>query len=778
MDILAAIASDPSALPLWLVLAFAAGMYPVGMLFSCTPCCAPCTICTEGSLPDTVTVTFSGFDDRTRSDDLCSLAFSSCFGSGATGRVTAPGGDRDNDAGPVSGVELQQRGGGYAKLGRVEPTLTVTGSGVDAEITVTLSQEQDGCGIDYWKVGSVSVSGGNGYTDGESLVISVAEGDHYESEASLTLNTQRTEPELVFQDNNGSADLAIEITQNAGTPETWSVTGVTIEDGGAGYSYGDELYIVGKTADDKSATGYYVSIILKTELVEPTLAASIDSQTGVNASLSLTLTESTDYYGRPVWGVTAIAVDAAGVGYAVGDQINIIVQDGIDWAGYFSASVSEIDENGGIVAIDLQYGGEYYKDLGVIIDFDWGNGYYYDNSYYRDAGVPSTVTVNTGGVYYREDPDEDPYVAEVTVTINQTAPSDGNGAVITATVEDDTASADFGKIASLSIDNGGDGYLAWVWTARDCCGFQFNDKPIVLARQSSPNACRYTHTFCGGYSPFHIPDTNSATVEVVYQGPNTPPVVELAYYLKPSFFDAQLLRGPCSTVLFASDNIRNCDDFAFVATDGTITANVEAGGDYDPLYKRGSGYDYDCHFCCQGGGATEDIEVLIEYPDYEPGSDQKVSVDSLKQFVPPGTYVLARPPGVGQPYPGYWGIYANTPPGSFSRGIILVEITKETPWSMCAYDDVDVESNYEGCGYCVKKCVVSARVGLANSPAQGAFDSRYVTDSGLVSNCGYCEDVPLCSPPSGFEWTGMAVPATNAGFLWNQRYELVKLTVL
>ena len=45
MDILAAIASDPSVLPLWLVLVFAAGMYPVGMLFGCEVCCNYCVSC-------------------------------------------------------------------------------------------------------------------------------------------------------------------------------------------------------------------------------------------------------------------------------------------------------------------------------------------------------------------------------------------------------------------------------------------------------------------------------------------------------------------------------------------------------------------------------------------------------------------------------------------------------------------------------------------------------------------------------------------------------------
>ena len=45
MDVLAAIASDPTPLPLFAVLAFAVGMYPVGMLFGCRPCCEVCQSC-------------------------------------------------------------------------------------------------------------------------------------------------------------------------------------------------------------------------------------------------------------------------------------------------------------------------------------------------------------------------------------------------------------------------------------------------------------------------------------------------------------------------------------------------------------------------------------------------------------------------------------------------------------------------------------------------------------------------------------------------------------
>ena len=51
---LAAIASDPSALPLWLVVAFAAGMYPVGMLFGCEVCCNYCVNCCPDDIEQVV----------------------------------------------------------------------------------------------------------------------------------------------------------------------------------------------------------------------------------------------------------------------------------------------------------------------------------------------------------------------------------------------------------------------------------------------------------------------------------------------------------------------------------------------------------------------------------------------------------------------------------------------------------------------------------------------------------------------------------------------------
>ena len=169
-ELVSAIASvDPPSFAVGLVWLFAVGMYPIGIMLgsSCSPCCAPpppCTLCTEGELPDTVTVTFDGLTDKTPGPDLISVGFSACFGGGASAQVTAPGGDPDTDKGPISAVTLTSGGSGYAKLGRVLPTVTASGgSGSGATLTPSLTSSNDACGIPRWSVSSVSVSGGTGY---------------------------------------------------------------------------------------------------------------------------------------------------------------------------------------------------------------------------------------------------------------------------------------------------------------------------------------------------------------------------------------------------------------------------------------------------------------------------------------------------------------------------------------------------------------------------------------------------------------------------------------
>jgi hypothetical protein len=588
MDLLAAIAAEPTLLPLWAVLAFAAGMYPVGMLFQCSPCCNTCSACEEGTLPETITVTLDGFSDKSQGPDLCILKFDACYGSGAAGKVTAPGGDPDTDKGPITAVSLANGGSGYALLGRVEPTLTATGSGDGATFTVTVEASEDDCGVDFWKVSKVTASGGTGYTDGEQLTIAVAEGDTAEQDAVVTIKTTRSVPTLAITvDTYGGsgAEFTVATSPNPGTPATWAAASVTVTEGGSGYTDGEYVTVTGDTARDvtvESATGY-----IRTVRMAPAVEVSVASSLGSGAVLAATFTTGTgSSSGRPVWIVDAITITDGGADYEVGDSVSVTVTDGTEeWSSWFEATVDAVDGSGAIESVTVTSGGEYYKDSGeieeVVLEV---YGTYFGGSYYHDDGVAENATVASGGIYYREDAEQPPYVADITVTIDQTAPSAGAGAEIAATVEADTQSPDFGKIVSLSIVSGGDNYLAH--ELFDTCLSRLNGRSFVLKKTDK---CIYAYSTPRGECVLF-----QEILTVEYRGPSQPMRLGLSVR-KPNGStrdNGQLVFFPAGGgTMLADSNVEDCSDIDVTATGGVgvpenATATIVGGGDYvapDPV---------------------------------------------------------------------------------------------------------------------------------------------------------------------------------------------------
>lgn len=753
MDLLAAIAADPTLLPLWAVLGFAAGMYPVGMLFQCSPCCNTCSACEEGTLPETITVTLDGFSDKSQGPDLCILKFDACYGSGAAGKVTAPGGDPETDKGPITAVSLTSGGSGYAKLGRVEPTLTATGSGEGATFTVTVVAAEDDCGVDFWKVSKVTASGGTDYTDGEQLTITVAEGDTAEQDAVVTIKTTRSAPTLaVTVDSYGGsgAEFTVATSTNTGTPATWAAASVTVTEGGSGYTDGEGVTVTGDTDRDMtvdSATGY-----IRTLRLAPAVEVSVTSSIGSGAVLAATFTTGTSSAGRPVWIVDAITITDGGADYEVGDGVYVSMTDGTEeWSSWFEATVDAVDASGAIESVTVTSGGEYYKDSGeideVVLEV---YGTYFGGSYYHDDGVAENATVASGGIYYREDAEQPPYVADVTVTIDQTDPSAGAGAEITATVEDDPDSPNFGKIVSLTIVNGGDDYLAWRWLANACCGHYMNGKPITLKR----DGCEYTHTECGGYT-FLENGTGAGvtqTIRVAYNGPTHPPTA------------AVLGSSPCARTFTTQSLITDCGDFSFTASspDG-VTASVAPGGDYiGPPTSEDC-----CHPCCRRDEPPpEEIAVELQWANDMPSLFYERF--SNAGTYPNGTYVLTKAAGLGcLAWAG----------NGFSVGL-------ET----CDFE----------CQQCLKTCKVVITTPLVivvmrgmggtqqwNSPYQTLQDERFLSFPARPPNieasaCGEeCTDAcvtttPSCSPISNTEYkfgfwayNELFTNAVNTGaFLW------------
>jgi hypothetical protein len=761
LELLAAIQSaDPPSLVLWGLFVFAAGMYPVGFMLgsTCSPCCNsnPCTACTTGSLPDTVTVTFNGFTDKTPGPDLISLSFSSCFGGGASARVTAPGGDPDTDKGPISAVSLTNAGSGYAKLGRVAPTISIGGgSGTGATFTPTITSSNDACGVPSWKIASVAVKDGTGYVDGEALTVTIADGDIEAAAASVIVNTARTQPTLTASASPGSgAVFSVTMSQNFGSPSTWGVASVTVTNGGTGYTDGDNLTFAGGSATkvNEEASAY-----IRTGRSIPTLIGSVDG-TGSSAAVTPTLTEYTDYYGGSYWSVTGFTITNGGSGYSENDPVSVTVTDGTPgYFSYFYAYVSSVDEDGAITGIAIDWGGEFYKDTGVIQSVElWRGGSYYD-----DDGVPTGVTVSGGGQYYREDASEPPYVATVTISISQTTPSDGTGAEITATVGDDPQNAaTFGKITGLTIENGGTGYLAWKWVANACCGWQLNGMPIVLKRgragtiSGGPifpgSECVYSHEICGGWytAPWGGRSTGAMQIRVLYGGPSVAPYVVIGGFGSSSENTA----GPaCGVTLQSQTLVSDCSSMSFTATPVSgpvgVTATVTSGGDYDENFKGKHGsasVPYTrCTQCCQGADdIPQEVEVYIEQDRY---GDSSLS----------GTYVLPLY-GFGGFGGQNWGfsICLNGSCASrFNVGIFIAS-------GRCQ------SSEPEDCDNCVKKCEISASCSLSSHPSTWYdppdddlrncpnYDSTITEEQRAALLCqAYCYDVPLCAPPQGMEFS-------------------------
>ena len=689
LDLLAAIVSaDPPALLAWLVLAFAAGMYPVGIMLgsSCSPCCgAPCTQCTEGELPETLTVTFSGLQDRTPGPDLCPLTFSAPYGSGAAGKVTAPGGDPATDKGPISSVSLTNGGSGYAKLGRVAPTITASGgSGTGAAFTVSKTSANDANGIPSWGVTGVTWTGStSGYVDGDQITFDVAAGDTAEQGAAATIHTVRTAPTVTASVSGGTgATLSVTTTANGTTPQTWSVTAVTVTNGGTGYpasGYVTFNVASGDTAEQPADAVFYSG------RVAPTVTASA-SGSGSGASLSAALASTTGYDGRAYWYLSGVTITNGGSGYAEYDQVNVTVTDGEGYGAY--AEVSSVDGSGAITGIAVYWGGEYFKSNGIIQSVEFGGGG--GGTYYRDAGEISSISVEAGGKYYREDASLSPYVATVTVDVSQTAPSAGTGATLTATVESSTSSANFGKITGVSIGSGGNNYLAWQWRNTKCCGWYWNGKPVVLKRfnYGSGDECYYQHFMCGGWN------NRGATglVALRYNGPSAPPTLSLLTEVSPETNSAT----QCNTSFAASGNVTNCSEWSGVSfsASGGETATVSAGGEYDTLYKANNS----CHPCCQGEeDVPQEIEAQLQWSS------------GLPELPPNGTYVLSRfGAGLGWMY-----------------GYIFLHL------GLCSED----------CDQCIKKC--ETLVSLDNLEDQRTC--------GTSSQCVRCTvDAPSCAPSGTF----------------------------
>lgn len=405
------------------------------------------------ALAGTARVVFQQKDISERSGFLA-LDFESCFGKKARGYVTF------EDLGPITQATLNSGGIGYARRGRSAPTLTVANESSEAaQLTITLSQEQDECGVPYWRISAISVvDGGRGYTNDEALVITAASGTTVEAAATGTIATESVveEPNIDATTEDGTgAELTVTLEQTDAEPSTWTITGVTFTGGTSGYVHGQEVLFGGD--DVVEVVPAVATVVCKR--IEPALnGAIIDFDGAVGLVLSYTLSQI-GVEPDISWEIASVTVEEGGSGYQ-GRQGSFIFIGGpgqpedIVFLSEAMLQITSVDQDGSVQSVSLEVAGSFYKNGDELdrIEVTTGGEYYGERTYIE------SIEIENGGVYYFEDASLNPYVADVTVSIVQPENSPGDGALIEAVVEDDTASANFGKIVGLILSAGGDSY--------------------------------------------------------------------------------------------------------------------------------------------------------------------------------------------------------------------------------------------------------------------------------------------------------------------------------
>lgn len=693
-----------------------------------------CSKCEQGELPDTLTVTLDGFEDQGPGPPLIGLTCTSNYGAGASGVVTAPGGKHGVDEGPITEAKVTKVGSGYAKIGRVAPTLTISGgSGTGATFTPTLASQNDANGIPTWSLESVAASGGADYENGDQLTITSAQGDTQEIQATATLFLDRSKPDITLQ---GTATTSVAVDDNINGE--WSVVSVAVTNGGSGYTEGDSLTF-DRAADDVQVSA--ASAVARVVHDEPTGAVltiynyngtALSSGTGAVLEPVWELLPQADWPAahKKTYRLSSVNVVNGGSGYGQWEIIEISFPSPTDGEVIEHAWIDTDfpDANGTIQHVFVASQNDIFTEtpagayVGSRTDALHSVQVTSGGGYYKEDPGNLHVHVNEPGRYYREDSSAQPYVADITVTIAQTKYQAGAGAQISATVNTDTSSPQFGQVIGFEIDQGGDGYLAWELMNTKCCGEFYNGMTVVVKRllagyEGAP--CVYHQKLCSLSNA-----ADWGRLSIIYYGPAIPPEVRL--------FDAEGLM--CAKNFTTTEIVENCAEWNLTLTaTGGATASVSSGGVFDPFFHNQDSFipgestgpsGPRCGGpCCKG---LDDIpeEITLRITGGGIGGD----------------YVLP----LGWQMNGNGNIPVKLAWGNFFNNPFIVSVFIETCSLAYTQSGTPDGGGYAflpdqfGCDFCHTKCRTSVVItGWQETRLCGNNDPNW---------CGVCEETPICSP--------------------------------
>lgn len=285
-----------------------------------------------------------------------------------------------------------------------------------------------------------------------------SQGSGYASEILL-----RETPSLTASlTGGGGATLSLTLENDNGTTrnKTWYVESVSVTNPGSGYA--DNTAVVFSTTEgDTSESGAIA--YARTVRGEPTVTAQASGGTG--ATLSVSLSKSTDYDGLDSWGVSSVSVTAPGSGYTDGESVTFEVGEN-DYISYGSVAQAVIRTNRSVPTVTVaSVEGGSGADLSVSISPDNGS--------WKVSGI----TVNSGGTGYQDfaavtfgvgDRDIVGSEASVYARTGRAAPnivasaswSGGSGATFSVSSSETTdyQGKPVWSPTSITITNGGSGY--------------------------------------------------------------------------------------------------------------------------------------------------------------------------------------------------------------------------------------------------------------------------------------------------------------------------------
>lgn len=276
----------------------------------------------------------------------------------------------------------------------------------------------------------------------------------------------REEPEILIHSTGGLPEgvqlvPSFEQTQDSCGRIAWRISGVTFT-GSPPVASGSQISFaqLPATAADKIASAQSISASTRHE--EPTLTASISSSAGVAELPEFEVVyQQTTYAGKEAWAVQEILVLSGGSGYGGSSAIAVLLSlgDGDQKVNFGAAVATGTIQGDEIVSVSVSGTALYAKR------------------------VLDSISVSSGGVYYRESRDIPPIVAEVPLENTAHENSLATKPVVKGIVDDDIESDTFGQVIDLEIEDPGDGFLAWTDSEGHYCNYlaqEISDTPFVL----------------------------------------------------------------------------------------------------------------------------------------------------------------------------------------------------------------------------------------------------------------------------------------------------------